>query len=280
MMGDSTRIVVGRDGTMKRVRDYIDTEYRPLNEIDGLPESAIKTVTDFFSLGKQIDDNAEAAAFLQQEANRIEEMVRRHRIDLRFNISQALPPEQHNLFGRTDLKLQGDDSGPITVVCPGYDDGGFQIDETIGRSLLTEQNELDHLDIQVDGMREHAEELEREARSLPDLLELKRILVLEAMQNHFESAFGDDNNVLDLGIGMTPEGEIEAAITRHRHEETDDVPEAERNLFKAIFKLEESRGRKLKLFDGLRKFLGMGPKMPEITEQPAAETPAEEQPTT
>ncbi len=264
---DTTAILMDpKSGTIKRFRDGFADKDVSLDTLEGLPDVVKAALHESMNLDRIIKDKTGQADFLDEEADRLSTELNRRRTKLRFQISDLLPGEHHELYGDRRLTIQGDEPGSITVTT-GRDDLGIEIEKSAGTELLTEQNELDRLATQISGMRDEAKRLHREAERLPELHAVKRDEAHDLVERHLLPILEQDGQLTRLTIGLTKDDELRVIYTYRVQEETDDLTPAERNMLGAMFDLDVERGAKPSLYQRVRKMLGLGPKAPEISDQ-------------
>ncbi|MFZ6036247.1 MAG: hypothetical protein ACOYUK_03840 [Patescibacteria group bacterium] len=261
VMTDSTVISVDKDGTLRRYRDGYDTKYIPLTDISGLPDSVATAFDKFHRLWRSIRDTTDMADYLREEAPQLKRAARKRKVMLRFSISDILPPSHAEFYGDHRLRLQkGAGEEVIHVIVPGKDNAGCALDFTQAEPLLREQDEIDFMLQQAEGMEAYATDLQRRADTQPDLLKVMGDEVHAEFHASVLPVLQKDGDLISTEFGFKPDGTVIIIADYHIQEEGAELPEAERNLIGAMINLDIARGAKPSIFSRIKQILGFDDK--------------------
>lgn len=251
-----TTLSINEAGQLSRHREGTRTELKPMKEIPEITAPMLKAYADYRVTYLEIEQKQSEAEQLQAEAKQSNADTAERLVELRFAISQILPPEHYNLYGNKHMQLI-DDEGKLFLIVSGNDRSRFEIGDIDGWPLLTEQDKIKSEQLQASQKLEQAARLFQQVAALPDLLEIRQKAIDRILTEVIDPLYTSDPDLDGLGAGFDTDGEPVVIIRRSFTEDSDQIPPEELELFRAAVKLQLARNANLVLAPEVLKALDL-----------------------
>lgn len=245
-----TVTAIEESGELRRLRIGTETEYQDLSAIEKIDTETAEAIRNAMTLLKQIESQKKEAAELRLQADDLKEHLAGRRVDLKFDIWDAVP----EFYGNERLYIKEETEQLLLV------NGGRHtvLEGAIGRPLYQRQEEIKNDDARVLEMRRNADHLALKTNRMPELLQHKQQQVERMIKERVLSKLGGD--VVRMKFLIDENGDPQIAITKRVEERTAELTDDERDdIRRRLASMERKGGPGSRLPEGVRKALHMQP---------------------